>query len=394
VANDFSAVIQTAVVNALMVLRSKTVMPALSSRESEYKAEEISSQGETVQIPVHEALSVSDVAAGSTPLSATASDPTYVNVSLDQWKETNFYVTDKEAGEILNMGDLFNNKVNSAANALAKSANEYLFSLVDDAPVTGKPGGIYNAVGIAGTTPFASTMDIINEASALLNKHDAPIENRYAVLDYSAGSNLKNIAKFSEVDKRGADGTLLNGTLGRAYGFDFFEDGQIPYHNASGTAATMTIVASSTSNALIVNMADASGLFSIGDILAISGGVQTYMVIASAGISSGISGTISVTPAISGTFATATAITHSADQRVNLAFQRGAFAFANRPLGNALSLYAGGGAPINIFEMTDPLTGISIRLEIIRQNKRYVWQWDMLYGGQIIRPELAVRIMG
>jgi len=47
-----------------------------------------------------------------------------------------------------------------------------------------------------------------------------------------------------------------------------------------------------------------------------------------------------------------------------------------------------------LITMTDPLTGLGLRLEVMRQNKQMLWEFDMLYGGLLVRPELAVRIMG
>lgn len=44
--------------------------------------------------------------------------------------------------------------------------------------------------------------------------------------------------------------------------------------------------------------------------------------------------------------------------------------------------------------MQDPQTGIVLRLEVSRQHKQIVWEFDILYGARLVRPELAVRILG
>ena len=42
----------------------------------------------------------------------------------------------------------------------------------------------------------------------------------------------------------------------------------------------------------------------------------------------------------------------------------------------------------------DPQTGITLRLEVSRQYKQVVWEFDLLWGSKLIRPELATRIAG
>jgi hypothetical protein len=44
--------------------------------------------------------------------------------------------------------------------------------------------------------------------------------------------------------------------------------------------------------------------------------------------------------------------------------------------------------------MVDPLTGLPLRLEIRRQHKQTVWEFDVLYGVKLIRAALASRIAG
>ncbi|WP_159104325.1 P22 phage major capsid protein family protein [Sneathiella glossodoripedis] len=72
-------------------------------------------------------------------------------------------------------------------------------------------------------------------------------------------------------------------------------------------------------------------------------------------------------------------------------FNRDAFAFANRPLAQS---GAGAGLGSQIMSMTDPQTGLSLRLEVSRQYKQVIWEFDILWGVKLVRPELAVRLAG
>ena len=87
----------------------------------------------------------------------------------------------------------------------------------------------------------------------------------------------------------------------------------------------------------------------------------------------------------------AAAVTFKASHVVNLAFHRDAFAFANRPLVQSTQDMQLGS---RIMSMQDPKTGITLRLEVSRQYKQVVWEFDLLWGSQLVRAPLATRIAG
>jgi hypothetical protein len=44
--------------------------------------------------------------------------------------------------------------------------------------------------------------------------------------------------------------------------------------------------------------------------------------------------------------------------------------------------------------VVDPISGIALRLEVSRQNKQTLFEFDILGGAAVIRPELACKIAG
>ena len=125
-------------------------------------------------------------------------------------------------------------------------------------------------------------------------------------------------------------------------------------------------------------------------MLSLAGHTQTYVV--TVGVSLDATGVaVSVSPSLQAGVADAAAVDVRASHIVNLAFHRDAFALAMRPLTAGTADLSLGN---QILSMTDAQTGLSLRLEVSRQYKQTVWEFDVLWGVKLVRPELAVRIAG
>ena len=87
----------------------------------------------------------------------------------------------------------------------------------------------------------------------------------------------------------------------------------------------------------------------------------------------------------------AVAITVKATHVSNLLFQRDAFALAARPVEASDPM---GIANAQRQSVMDPVSGLSLALEVTRQHYRTRFAFSTLYGVQCIRTELAARIAG
>jgi hypothetical protein len=159
----------------------------------------------------------------------------------------------------------------------------------------------------------------------------------------------------------------------------------MPYH----TVGTMSVPGTSavTINTTAVTVSTATGSYVAGDIVTLgTDDPQTYTVISATGTAPTTAFVIS--PAAKVT-QTSGAITRKASHRVNLAFHRDAFALASRPFSGSDPMGLG-----NFQSAVDPVSGLTLRLEVSRQFKRTRFAFDILYGVKLVRHQFAARLAG
>lgn len=378
-ANSISNVLPKILARGLLALREQAVMPRIVNLDY---SNEAAQKGDTIDVPIPSALSVSDVTPSNVLEAPADSSPTKVQIALNNWRKVNFHLDDKQVVEIDRNAHFMPMQMSEAVRALANDINVSILN---------KFHGVFGFAGTPGTTPFTSDVTAATAARQVLNEQLAPRDNRRMVLDFAAEAKALALADFQRVNESGEIAVKREGEIGRKFGFDIFTDDQVPTHTAggSGTPLVNGALAVGDTSVVIDGLSGSSG-FVVGDILTFAGHAQTYAV-KTAPTASGGAQTITVSPAIKAIVADNAAITVKASHIVNLAFHRDAFALAMRPLAGATSGDAYGS---QIVAATDPVTGLSMRLEVYRQYKQVVYELDALWGVELIRPELATRIAG
>lgn len=383
---------------ALITLREECVMPRLVNTDYSQNASE---RGSVIHIPIPSKIKAQDVVPG--PYSQTE-DNLQINTAkivLNNWKEAPFALTDKDIGEVMN--GVANMQVVESARAISNAINESLFALYT---------GVYNFVGTAGTTPFASSATLATQARKKLQTDLAPRFDRRLVLDVDAEANALDLQAFRSVQESGDSNVLTEGMLGRKYGFDWYSDQLMPNHVSGDIlpkdASTITTVGNASStvtadasdpeyhNPITTYSVDlenvTSGGVKKGDVFKIAGDDRTYVVTGNATSSSG-NITVSFSPAPSFEWGAGRAVEFIDSHAVNLAFHRDAIGLAVRPLANQDQFMEEiGGA--EVMTMVDPQTGLPLRLEVRREYKRLRYSLDCLWGCGLVRPENAVRVLG
>jgi murein DD-endopeptidase MepM/ murein hydrolase activator NlpD len=387
--NNLSTIMAKILARGLMNLREQAVMPRLIN--GSYSAE-AAQFGKTIDVPVPTARQAQDVTPSNVPPAPADNTPALVQIPLNKWKKSDFYLTDQDVLEIDRQKHFLPMTTQEAIRSLANQVN---------ADILAEYKGVYGFAGTPGTTPFAASTQAATDARKVLHAQLAPRSDRRAVLNFDAEANALSLSAFQDVDKAGDTGVKREGEIGRKFGMDWFSDDQIPTHASTALSAGAATVngahaagAGSTdggrTGTVSINKATNPSNLVKGDILSFAGDSQTYTVLADVTLAVGNT-SVQIAPALKSAKAGGEAVSLKASHVVNLAFHRDAFAFANRPLAASTQDLKLGN---EILSMTDPQTGISLRLEVSRQYKQVVWEFDILYGVKLVRPELACRIAG
>lgn len=371
----------------LMTLRELAIMPRIVNSDLSAQAAE---KGASIDVPIPSAVTATDVTPAATPPALVDTTPSKVVVNLSNWKEARFHLSDQDLGNIDANAHFLPMQTQEAVRALANAIN---LSVLQEYK------GVYGFAGTAGTTPFATTAAAAVEARQILNEQLAPRSDRRGILNGDAESNALLLGPFADASQTGENMVKIDGVLGRKYGVDWYADDQILTHTA-GTITTGLIAKASTAQAagletIVGHTAASTGACAlvVGDIIEIAGQSGTYTLTAVATQASANSDVnLAISPPLRVALAGSEAITVKASHVVNMVFHRDAFALAMRPLASARP--SGGEGLANITTLTDPQTGISMRLELSRQHKAWVWSFDVLWGVKLVRAALATRLAG
>lgn len=382
-ANDLSVLAPKLLAQGLLALRGQNLMPLLVNNDYSM---EFAEKGLVVTIPVPSAIAAQDVSPSNTPPSTNDSAPTSALITLNQWKEAPFYLTDKDMQQ--SDSGIIPMQASEAVKSLADSINAYLMGLYK---------GVYGYVGTAATTPFATDTTAATNARKLLNRQLAPMGDRRFVMDPDAEANALNLRAFQDASWSMNADAIREGEITRRLGFDWFMDQQVATHTAgtlsNGSTHSALVNGALTAGVTTMNIDSTTltGTVVTGDVFTFAGHTQTYTVTNSSTLTASGNAIAGVTfsPPLAVNVADNVAVTFKDTHVVNLAFHRDAIGFATRPL-----LDSGQGLGNIIEAAVDPVTGLALRLEISREHKRTRFSYDILYGASLVRAELATRVAG
>lgn len=386
--NTLTPILPKILARGMMGLRSRVLMTRLVNLDYSTEAKK---KGSTIDVPISSARTATDVSPAATSPDPTAVTSATVQIPLNNWQKSNFGLTDNDLNKIyadehfipLEMGECF--------EALAAAINASVFA---------EYKGVYGYTGTAGTTPFGPgvTVTSATDLRKILNQQKAPLVNRRGVLNFDAEAAALALSQFSDAEKVGGSDVKINGEIGRKFGIDWNADDAVPTHTA-GTITTGLIAKASTTQAvgtkaITCTTAASTGACAllVGDIITFAGHSQTYVLTANATQASAATDvTVNIEPGLTKALTGSEAVTVKASHVVNLGFHRDAFALAMRAPDAGLKEIID---VANTVTLADPVSGLVMRLEVIRQYKQVLWEVDCMWGAKLVRPEFASRLAG
>lgn len=380
--NVLDDIVPQLLAQGLVTLRQNAVTPRLIANLSSSIA---GRKGSTIDVPIPSAISATDVTPAATAPNAGAITGDTVPVALTNWKEAAFDLSDSEYEQV--MDGVIPMQAAEAVKSIVNAVDQSILSLYTK---------FYGMVGTAATTPFAAVADAIN-ARKVLFQQLCPPEPRHVILDPAAEANALGLAQFQDMNFSGSVAAIRDGSLNTKLGMQWWMNQNVRYHtrNAVGAGALTIngVQAAGLETISIAKAAGASWSAKEGDIITIayggSTGTKSHVITAATTVTHTANTNVPIYPGLYAATAGGEAVTSIDSHVANLAFHRDAFAFANRPL-----LPTPQGLGVISMAQQDPISGLTLRLEVTREFKRTRWSFDFLWGVNVVRRELGMRILG
>lgn len=250
------------------------------------------------------------------------------------------------------------------------------------------------AVGTAGTTPFASNFDTVNELGQILRDNGMPTNDGQLslVMNTAAGTKMRNLASLYKVNESGDQRLLRQGVLGDVGGFMMRESAQIVQHvKGAGTGYDVNNgageVVGQTTITLDGGTVNTTGI-KAGDIVTFAGSTVNYVV--NTGLVA-VSGDIVIgSPGIRATVADATEMTIGNSYTPNIGIHRSAMELAIR----APAKPFGGDAAVDVMQVQDPHSGLVFEISVYKGFNKAMIYVAAVWGKKAWKPDAIALLMG
>jgi P22 coat protein - gene protein 5 len=392
VANTYSALLPTLFGQVVTIVRQQSVMPRLVLNLSDSIS---GSPGSTIQMPDQVTGVTRAVVHDIQPVDPTNLALTATPLTLSNWREAPFTIDDKMAAEVV--AGTIPRVLQSYAAALADYVDTQIMALYTSVYNTGASdafGGGATALPAAFTvdaTKNPSGLRAVAEAGTLIDQLGTPKGDRRVVLSAYDTWAAQILGQFLKFNERGDQGGIIDGEIGRKIGMDWWMDQATPTH----TAGTVGTTAGQTLTCPTANVGDTAITFvgtittaltlKAGDVFIFSNSNQTYVNNTLVTSTTNSLAVTSFSPPLKVAVTSANSAKVLPSHKVNLLFHRDAIAFASRPLG-------GIGNPDNVAQAFDEVSGLNLRVEIMRQNKQDYVSIDCLFGAAVRDAKMIARV--
>ncbi|AOY93824.1 P22 coat - protein 5 family protein [Cupriavidus sp. USMAA2-4] len=241
------------------------------------------------------------------------------------------------------------------------------------------------ATGVAGTTPFASSLGDTAQLRKILSDNGAPLSDMQCVIDTTAGANIRTLAQLTKANEAGTISLRAQGVLLDLHGFQMRESAGVAT-TAAGTGTGYVLNGAHAKGATTINVQTGSGTVLAGDVVTFQGDPRKYVV---ATALSGGSFTINA-PGLMQALSTGATVTLAAAATRNMGFSRSAIVLATR----APALPEEGDMAEDRIMVTDPRSGIAFEVAMYKQYRRVRYEVALAWGKQNIKPAHTAMLLG
>jgi len=253
--------------------------------------------------------------------------------------------------------------------------------------------GASRAVGTAGTTPFASNFNTINELRQILEDNGCMMDDGdlSLIISSTAGTNLRNLSQLTKANEAATDSTLRRGELLNISGFSIRTSAGVQSHTkGAGTGALINGAEAVGQTTLTFDTmtVNTTGI-KAGDIIThASDTVNKYVVNTGSTATSG--DIVIARPGLRIAAADNAAITVGNSYTANVGFHRSAIELAMRPPAQP----PGGDSGVDIAVLVDEKTGLSFSARLYKGYGMNQIKLMAFYGVKVWKPEFVATLLG
>lgn len=251
--------------------------------------------------------------------------------------------------------------------------------------------GASRAIGVAGTTPFDSKLDVLGNLEQLFIDNGAPVSSnqRSLVLNSVAKAKMYGLTQLTNVNERGGGAFLEQGVMGVLNGFGLRTTGaSTAVTKGTGTGYLTSSTASEGDVAISVDTG--TGTILAGDVITFASDTNKYVVAIAL-----TSGTVTIAaPGLMQNLAEDAALTVGNNYSANVAFERSAVEIAVRA--PAVPMVGGKAHDLADDRMTivDPVSGIPFEVSTYPGQGKMMIQVAAVWGVKAWKPENINILLG
>lgn len=382
-ANTLTAIMPAMTTAMLAVLSERALLPAIC--QADFKAEQ-AALNETVTIPDAPAVAGADRTPAAIFTVAADRAVGSRTISLTKDRKFPFYLTGDDYKRIRQNPEYVPSSMMEAMRTCRNEIHSDLAGLHIHA------AGYYSAatpasgaaIGTAGTTPFASNIDVISDLDKFLNDSLAPLEDRFLMIDTAAKSNLGKLGQLIKANEAGTSDLLRRGIIGQLGGFNVSWVQDVKQWTPIGTGTSYVVNGAHAAGVTTVAIDTGSGTILAGDVVTINSVKYTVLT----GVAA--AGNLVLTSGLVAAAADADTVTVNAISRRNMAFHKSALGLAVR----VPAMPPEGDSAADSQIMVEPETGMPIRLSRYKGYGLDQYEIGAVWGVKAVRPSLLKILLG